>query len=91
MKYKTLFSSARLFALFACFAPPSWAAPFDYYLKCDIRERDVFPPAGSNESFTRHEKYVVCIIEAVRNSSSIIASENQVIKGHPLTANFPAK
>lgn len=62
-------------AMLYLFGTMAFAAPFDYYLKCDIRERQVYPPPGHNESFNRVERYVVCIIEAVRNSSQVGSDE----------------
>jgi hypothetical protein len=69
--------TALLISLFSTLAG---AAPFDYYLKCDIRERTVHPPSTHHESFVKVERYVVCMIEAVKNSSQV-ATDDVIIKG----------
>lgn len=75
------FTRFVLFSGLSCICGLGYAAPFDYYLKCDIRERNVYPPSRNFESTTRLQRYVVCITEGVNNASGSISNENQTIGG----------
>lgn len=75
------FARFALFFGLSCISVLGYAAPFDYYLKCDIRERNVYPPSRNFESTTRLQRYVVCVTEGVKNASGTISNENQAING----------